>query len=97
MIQCAILQNLNGKSVFVKILLISLKICCQGKKSIASFRWLKTQNKDQNLTHIPLFLAENVVYTRETEYFNSVPVGTEFQNDHECEAQGIHSSLGPSA
>ena len=23
--------------------------------------------------------------------------GTEFQNDHECEARGIHFSLGPSA
>ena len=33
---------------------------------------------------------------RGTEYYNSVPagIGTEFQNDHECEARGIHFSLG---
>ena len=35
--------------------------------------------------------------TRGTEYSNSVPAGAEFQNYHECEAQGIHFSLGPSA
>ena len=34
---------------------------------------------------------------RGTEYSNSVPAGIEFQNDHECEARGIHFSLGPSA
>ena len=34
---------------------------------------------------------------RGTEYSYSVPAGTEFQNDHECEARGIHFSLGPSA
>ena len=33
---------------------------------------------------------------RGTEYFNSVPnLGTEFQNDHEFEAQGMYFSLGP--
>ena len=34
---------------------------------------------------------------RGTEYYNSLPAGIEFQNDHECEARGIHFSLGPSA
>ena len=34
---------------------------------------------------------------RGTEYSNSVPAGTEFQNDHGCEARGVHFSLGPSA
>ena len=34
---------------------------------------------------------------RGTEYYNSVPAGIEFQNNHECEARGIHFSLGPSA
>ena len=34
---------------------------------------------------------------RGTDYSNSVPAGIEFQNDHECEARGIHFSLGPSA
>ena len=40
-----------------------------------------------------------VLYTRrqKTEYYNSVPAGTEFQNDHGCEARGVHFSLGPSA
>ena len=28
---------------------------------------------------------------RGTEYYNSVPAGIEFQNDHECEARGIIS------
>ena len=28
---------------------------------------------------------------------HSVPLGTEFKNDHECEARGINFSLGPSA
>ena len=30
---------------------------------------------------------------RGTDYSNYVPAGTEFQNDHECEARGIHFSL----
>ena len=34
---------------------------------------------------------------RGTEYSNSVPAGTEFQHDHECEARGIYFSLGPCA
>ena len=34
---------------------------------------------------------------RGTEYSNSVPAGTEFQNDHGCEARGVHFSLGPGA
>ena len=34
---------------------------------------------------------------RGTEYSNSVQAGIEIQNDHECEARGIHFSLGPSA
>ena len=34
---------------------------------------------------------------RGTEYSNSVPAVTEFQNDHEWKAQGIHFSLGLSA
>ena len=34
---------------------------------------------------------------RGTENSNSVPAGTEFQNDHEYEARGIHFRLGPSA
>ena len=50
--------------------------------------------------NIPHLLRHYMCFTpdaRGTEFSNSVPAGIEFQNDHECEARGMHFSLGPSA
>ena len=61
-------------------------------------------SEEQGLKQMSLKLSIYIMFymcftpdARGTEYSNSVPAGTEFQNDHECEARGIHFSLGPSA
>ena len=66
----------------------------------------KSKGQDKNFIRTKTYLVPRIYpagfymcftpAARGSEYSNSVPAGTEFQNDHECEARGIHFSLGPS-